>query len=245
MNLKDLPERWRIQLQHYTDLKYGAEYKFRGQISAGDFAIGFAVHIQLNDSSEAFFQNVFFLKAPELKEVAIFTEHCGYHIFPLVDTKLWRYEQNTENISEIFYLLNFFSQTHSQQWELVPSAFTPVWLEGSSVYCNIYNPIYFLFCILADSIDSIDRRCGLSYETIDILENEMYTLVYYWMIESHDEVFDIKEEVIGHSNIKIWLVLRRLCKAALSCEDWGKYQIEDLSFEYFLEKYASPFDSSV
>jgi hypothetical protein len=54
MVIKDLPERWRIQLQQYTDLKYGAEYKFRGQISAGDFAIGFTVHIQLHDGSQAF-----------------------------------------------------------------------------------------------------------------------------------------------------------------------------------------------
>jgi hypothetical protein len=100
MNLKDLPERWRIQLQHYTDRKYGAEYKYRGDLSAGDFATGSTVHIQLPDGSQAFFQDAFFLKAPELKEVAIFTEHCGYHIFPLVDTKLWRYERIHSSINE-------------------------------------------------------------------------------------------------------------------------------------------------
>ena len=93
----------------------------------------------------------------------------------------------------------------------------------------------------------MDKSSRLNKKTIDILEDEIYTLVHYWMIERNDDIFckDKHQSFIGRSEIKIWLVLSRLCKLVLSCEDWGKYQLQDLSFVYFLEKYASPFDPLV
>lgn len=48
------------------------------------------------------------------------------------------------------------------------------------------------------------------------------------------------EEVSNAS--KIWLVLSRLCEISLSYEDFNKYHINELSFEYFLNKYTSPYD---
>ncbi len=91
MQREDLPKRWQIQLEQYTDRKYGADYRYRGKLGAGDFACGSMVQIQLCDGSQAFFYNTFCIEAPELREVAVFTEHSGYHIFPLFDTKIQQY----------------------------------------------------------------------------------------------------------------------------------------------------------
>lgn len=41
---------------------------------------------------------------------------------------------------------------------------------------------------------------------------------------------------------KIWLVLARLCQIALSFEDWSRYEIQELSFEYFVENHSYPYD---
>ncbi len=156
--------------------------------------------------------------------------------------------EKPEELSELFYLLKFFSQSYLEQWNRLPNDFTPVWIDGVSAYCNVYSPIFFLLCILADCIDLIDKSLRLNEETSDILEDEIYTLIYYWMIEgSYNELFskDKHEFFIGRSEIKIWLILSRLCKLALSYEDWAKYQLQDLSFEHFLKKYARPFDPSV
>jgi hypothetical protein len=100
MQRKDLPTRWQLQLEHYTDLKYGSEYKYRGELSAGDFKCGSMVQIQLGDGSQCLFHDAFFIKAPELKEVAIFTEHCGYHIFSLYDTNIQQYERKWDETDE-------------------------------------------------------------------------------------------------------------------------------------------------
>jgi hypothetical protein len=155
---------------------------------------------------------------------------------------------NIEDISELFYLLNFFSKPYVEQWERMPDRFEPVWIDGDSCHCNVYSPIFFLLCIFADSVGSVDKSFRLNQETVNILEDEVYTLVEYWMLDrSNDELFSRGNEdlFIGRSQIKIWLLLSRLCKLALSYEDLGKYQLRDLSFEHFLEKYAYPFDRSV
>jgi hypothetical protein len=99
MRINDLPERWQIRLKQYTESKYGADYKWHGEISARDFNCGSIVHINLPDGSHAFFKYAFFIELPEWKEVAVFTEHCGYHIFPLIDTEICRYEQKHDVIN--------------------------------------------------------------------------------------------------------------------------------------------------
>ena len=96
MRPNDLPERWIKELERYTDVKYGSDYKHRGKLGAGDFASGSMVHIELADGSQAFFKNTFFIEVPELNEVTVFTEHCGYHIFPLPETKVRQYEESWE-----------------------------------------------------------------------------------------------------------------------------------------------------
>lgn len=41
------------------------------------------VHIEFEDDSKIEFRYAFAIEAPELKEIAVFTEHCGYHLFQL------------------------------------------------------------------------------------------------------------------------------------------------------------------
>ena len=40
------------------------------------------------DGSQAQFLYAFAIQDPDHREIAVFTEHCGYHIFPLTDTEI-------------------------------------------------------------------------------------------------------------------------------------------------------------
>jgi hypothetical protein len=146
----------------------------------------------------------------------------------------------TENISEIFYLLNFFSKTRSEQWSLVPHYFPPAWVRTASSECNVYNSIYFLSCILSGGIeDAFPASYDLNNDFSAILQDEIKPLIDNWMTQYDDSIFEM-EDVSNAS--KIWLILSRLCKISLSYEDFSEYCINELSFEYFLNKYTSPYD---
>jgi hypothetical protein len=93
MKKQDLPARWLERLVQYTDAKYGTDYKYRGSLGAGDFAGSSLVHVMFPDGSQSFFKFAFVIESPEWQEVAVLTEHCGYHVFPLVDTAVRLYEQ--------------------------------------------------------------------------------------------------------------------------------------------------------
>jgi hypothetical protein len=57
-------------------------------LEAGDFPTARVAHIEFPDGSAAQFRYAIVVEAPEIGEVGVFTEHCGYHIFPFVDTKI-------------------------------------------------------------------------------------------------------------------------------------------------------------
>jgi len=61
-------------------LKTNGEEK-REQLSAHDFFPTRKVEIKFEDDSFAEFRYALVINATEFKEVGIFTEHCGYHIF--------------------------------------------------------------------------------------------------------------------------------------------------------------------
>jgi len=82
MKHDDLPERWAIKLQAHL-LELGVT---RGRLSAEEFH--YHLKLTFEDGSFAFFHYAFHLLDEELKEIAVFTEHCGYHIFPLFGTNL-------------------------------------------------------------------------------------------------------------------------------------------------------------
>lgn len=82
MKQKDLLQRWQDKLQNHL-IKIGSKYK---ELSADAFQHDLS--IEFTDRSNAFFYSAFYWIDEEAKEVTVFTEHCGYHIFPLIDTKL-------------------------------------------------------------------------------------------------------------------------------------------------------------
>lgn len=72
---------------------------------------------------------------------------------------------------------------------------------------------------------------------------EIRALLDDWIlaIPNYDFIFLKRSEDEITNTDRIWLILSRLCKIALSYEDWDKYQINGLSFEYFVENYTRPY----
>ena len=60
----------------------------RNHLSAHDFPSGQAVRLKFPDGSSAYFEHAFFIQDPARQRVAVFTEHCGYHVFPLIDLSI-------------------------------------------------------------------------------------------------------------------------------------------------------------
>jgi len=79
-----LPKQWQERLHRYLSEKHGAEHY---QLSAIDFPDE-KLMIQFPDGSHVTFLFAFSLVNKETREIAIFSEHCGYHIFPMEDTEV-------------------------------------------------------------------------------------------------------------------------------------------------------------
>ena len=86
MTYKDLPGRWKNTLKAYINQEFGED---RETLHATDFK--YDLKMTLADGSLAFFHYAFYIIDED--EVAVFTEHCGYHLFPLDETTLVLYEQ--------------------------------------------------------------------------------------------------------------------------------------------------------
>jgi hypothetical protein len=151
-----------------------------------------------------------------------------------------------EHISEMFYLLNFFALTQLEQWENIPDEFTPAWVEmNGSCHCNVRDPILFLSLALVGQIESVFSFNIFEEETKNVLFYELKTLLD-WMNNSFFDFIFLKRPESELSDIdRIWLVVSRMCKIASNYENWDRYEIENLSFEHFVKKYAYPYDSSV
>jgi len=54
----------------------------RDHLSAYDFPSGQSVRLNFPDGSFAFFEHAFVIEDRGRQLVAVFTEHCGYHVFP-------------------------------------------------------------------------------------------------------------------------------------------------------------------
>lgn len=79
----DLPQRWKNNLSEWI-LENGLDYsKKYMRLSASDFPTGEGIKIKFDDESYAFFQYSFYIIDERIKEFAVFTEHCGYHVFNL------------------------------------------------------------------------------------------------------------------------------------------------------------------
>ena len=82
MRPDDLPERWKLKLQEYL-IATGSTRPER--LSASDFPLETTIIIRFEDDSHVEFRYAFIIEAPEFREVAVFTEHCGYHLFPFCE----------------------------------------------------------------------------------------------------------------------------------------------------------------
>jgi hypothetical protein len=73
-----VPEAWKLHIRKHLR-------EDRDRLSAGDFRSDQSVIICFPDGSQVLFRHAFALKDELAREVAVFTEHCGYHVFPLGD----------------------------------------------------------------------------------------------------------------------------------------------------------------
>ena len=64
----------------------------RDRLSAEDFPCSHNISMIFDDGSTALFNYAILIEAPELDEIGVFTEHCGYDIFPLGGTHVTRNE---------------------------------------------------------------------------------------------------------------------------------------------------------
>jgi hypothetical protein len=88
MKHNDLPQRWKEKIENYL-IQSGKSYK---KLSAFEFNSSNTVNLKFPDGSSARFRYAFVIYAPELNEIGVFTEHCGYHIFPFEDTEIELYD---------------------------------------------------------------------------------------------------------------------------------------------------------
>jgi hypothetical protein len=86
MKHEDLPERWKQKVVEW--LKSQGEIS-RTELHAEDFHANAVVKIKFEDDSYAEFFYPIVIEAAELNEVAVFTEHCGYHIFNMTGTHVY------------------------------------------------------------------------------------------------------------------------------------------------------------
>ncbi|MFO0950164.1 MAG: hypothetical protein U0835_03240 [Isosphaeraceae bacterium] len=80
-----VPEAWKPRLRRYLRETRGED---RERLSAGDFPSDQSVIIRFPDGSHALFRYAFALEDVSAGEVAVFTEHCGYHVFPSGDAEV-------------------------------------------------------------------------------------------------------------------------------------------------------------
>ncbi|MFP4439265.1 MAG: hypothetical protein ACLFVO_18645 [Chloroflexaceae bacterium] len=59
-------------------------------LSTTDFPLNEELKLTFPDESLAHFRHGFFVTNSSRRQLAVFTEHCGYHVFPVVDTVVER-----------------------------------------------------------------------------------------------------------------------------------------------------------
>ena len=75
-----VPDEWKPRLRAHLRAARGED---RDRLSAGDFDCDQSVHVRFDDGSFAVFQYAFAVFDPAGQRCMVFTEHCGYHVFPV------------------------------------------------------------------------------------------------------------------------------------------------------------------
>ena len=84
MRENDLPERWRHRVREHALAISAGKYTSLGVSAFGNRRVILA----FPDGSTVTFEHAFVLHDHEQGELGVFTEHCGYHVFPLVETEV-------------------------------------------------------------------------------------------------------------------------------------------------------------
>jgi hypothetical protein len=74
-----VPDEWKPRLRAYLLATFGED---RERLSASDFSAQ-SVHLHFDDGSFARFHYAFVVFDDAGKQCMVFTEHCGYHVFPV------------------------------------------------------------------------------------------------------------------------------------------------------------------
>jgi hypothetical protein len=81
-----IPIHWQDWLKEYSIKTTGGK---RDRLSAEDF--NGSVKIKYSDGTFLLFEYAFYAVNEEAEEIAVFTEHCGYHVFPLNEAVEYSY----------------------------------------------------------------------------------------------------------------------------------------------------------
>jgi hypothetical protein len=82
-------------LTHWADELSAALGRPKEQIlqdglAASDFPANQDLTLTFPDRSTACFHYAFFVSSTSRRQLAVFTEHCGYHVFPAIGTEVER-----------------------------------------------------------------------------------------------------------------------------------------------------------
>lgn len=78
MEFEQLPKFWQNWIERYAKGRSNGKYN---RLSCYDFTK--SIILKYDDGSNMFFEYAFCARNQQSNELAVFTEHCGYHIFPL------------------------------------------------------------------------------------------------------------------------------------------------------------------
>jgi hypothetical protein len=81
-----LPVYWQKWIENYTKEASNGKWD---RLRAGDFSG--SVKIRFPDGSFVLFENAFYAIDESRDELAVFTEHCGYHVFSLSEDLEYSY----------------------------------------------------------------------------------------------------------------------------------------------------------
>ncbi len=91
MKINEIPDRWRALLDNYIE-----QHSLLPHNDIGSIPFDGNVTLRFLDGSTAHFLHAFALRNPEYDELAVFTEHCLHHIFPLMGTDVQIDKPSTE-----------------------------------------------------------------------------------------------------------------------------------------------------
>ncbi len=77
-----IPDHWKPLLRAHVLQTRGVD---RDYLGASDFPSGRGVRVEWADKSFAVFRYAFYLRDEVAQQVAVFTEHCGYHFYSTSD----------------------------------------------------------------------------------------------------------------------------------------------------------------